>query len=133
MLNANLRLRYIHHGDFRCNEATLLDQALAEAKVHGVELAELGPNDCILAVSAGGKLVRFLFGFAEHKTLDSRGQSNGRSTRVLPSLQYRILDNGTFNGYMIAHYAAALGIKLDRIQKLEEHLRRQELAKQGGR
>lgn len=123
-LSEPFRLKYVHHGDFRCNEATLRDHALEEGKKYGVTLKGRS-NEAILAVSANGKMVIFLLGVLTNKTISAGGVTNGQSTRVLVSLKYRILDGGRFNQYMIAHYAEALGIKLERIKSLAQKLRMQ--------
>lgn len=117
------KLRYIHHGDFRKNEATLAEEAKAEvAKLYK---KSLGSGDCVILVSGNGKILRFILGVDETRTIDGKGQVNGHRSRVLISRTCRITSGyGTFNEYMIAHYAAELGITLERIQSLASHLAR---------
>ena len=127
--SGHFRLKYIHHGDFRSSEVGLQEAAVAAGKKFGINLADRFSNECILAVSSNGKIIYFILGVVEHKTIDFKGHTNGRSSRVLVSLKYRILDHGTFNEYMIADYAEDLGIKLEGLQKLREHLQRLEAEK----
>jgi hypothetical protein len=117
-LNLKLRLRYIHHASFAKNEATLFEEVRAI-----VARLALMDDDCILLVSLGGKVIRFVFDLEDGMNVDRSGNVRGR-TKVLKSLSYRIVGRGTFNPLMIANYAAEVGVELAGLKRLEEHLRR---------
>lgn len=114
-----LRLKLVRTADFRKNEETLLAEVQAEA-----ENMRFGPRDCVLLVSTSGKIIKFVFGFLEHSMVNAAGREiASRKTRVLPSRTYRITDGGIWNPYMLANYAAEIGISLPQLKKFEAHLR----------
>lgn len=117
-LPRQLKLKFIYRADFRKSEETLLNEAMKEVK-H----LDLGPHDCILLMSGNGKIMRFVFGFLEHEAVNKLGKPMNQITKVLPSRTYRICDHGTWNPYMLANYAAEIGIELAHLKKLEAHLK----------
>jgi hypothetical protein len=112
-----LRLKYVGTADFRKTEATLIDEVKKEIG------GELGKNECIILVSGGKKILKFIFAILEHEMVNSAGTAVNRITKVLPSRTYRITDGGTFHPYMLQNYANDIGIELAHLKRLEAHLR----------
>jgi hypothetical protein len=110
-------LRHIATCDFRANEQT--NYLLEVKKYPG--LAKLGENDVVLLRSMKGDQLVFIFGF--RMVNDERGR---HARRFLRSEKLR-LERGRWNELMVANYAEQVGIKLDGLKKLEDHL--EEIAK----
>jgi hypothetical protein len=111
-----MRLRYIHHGDFRKNTVTLYNEV--QKRAPGLKL---GSEDCVLVVSGTGKILRFVYGFDDLEVIGGRTKlATGNMTRVLQSEEYRIDGAGTWNPLMLRNYAEALGIQLAGLKRFEE-------------
>jgi len=109
-----VKLRYVYRGNFRKNSVTLLKEALKEA-----DNMKLGKNDCVLAVSISGKILRFM---GAPQTLHRGGSDDATYvTEVQQSLDYRVTGDGVWNPLMLQNYAAELGMELEGLKRFEDH------------
>lgn len=79
--------------------------------------ASLKRGDCIMMRSVGGRSIAFVYGFI--------GVDDDKGITHAAFVHERVdLDDGErFDEYMIANYAARVGIKLEGIRRLEEHFK----------
>ena len=113
-----LRLKFVGTLDFRHSDATQLDEVI---KAIGTNL---GKNECAIIISKLGKVLRFIFGAIEHDMVTAGGRVvTGKTTRVVVSRTYRIVEGGVFNPYMLQNYANDLGFELAHLRRLEAHLK----------
>jgi hypothetical protein len=110
-----MKLRLVYRGDFRKNEMTLFAEAMKANK----EL-QLGPEDCVLLVSASEKMLKFVFRPHQIGYVD-RGGKNGTETTILESETFRITGGGRWNPLMLGNYAAQLDIEIEGIKKFESY------------
>jgi len=109
-----MRLKLVYQGNFCKNERTLFEEALKQNDV------QLGPDDCVLLVSKGGKLLKFVRRSREISYVNGSGK-NGHSTTILASDTYRITGYGKWSPLMLSNYAAEVGVELEGIKKFEAH------------
>jgi hypothetical protein len=108
--NMTINLRAVYTVSFRKSEMTNYKEF---AKKNPKLAAKLGGNDAVLLISQSGDQLCFVHGF---KT--SRDGSS--IARVLRSERLR-LEAGTWSPFMLANYAASVGIKLVGHKRFEEH------------
>lgn len=122
-----MKLKAIFNGDFRKNEATLEQEAIKRTKGMSV-----GPNECVLFVSRGGKMLQFVFGFQKTNVVYANGRKPGVKTATLLSRRARIVGRGGWNPLMIADHAEELGLNLVQLKKFKEHYLAQQEARRHG-
>ena len=112
-----MKLRYIHHSDFRKSEVTLYEEA---KKASGG--LDLGWDDCVLLVSGNGKILRFVYQPSDQPT-QMKSPRGAKKTKVVQSETYRIVGGGTWNPLMLANYANDCGVELEGIRKFETYFK----------
>lgn len=108
-----MKLKYIETVNFRQTEQTNFEALPASVR------SKLGEGDVVLFVSKGGNQLVFVHGFV-------RLEGDRRVPQILDVLRserFR-MSGGTWNPLMLKNYADEAGIKLDGLQRFEQHYAR---------
>ena len=109
-----MQLRYIVEVSFASSELTNFQ---AWAKAHKVEAKQLTAEHVLCFISRTGNQLVFVNGYS------------GDALNVIASARYR-LTKGTWNPMMLANYAAAVGLKLDGLDRFEASFKKAQKRKQ---
>ncbi|HJU21444.1 MAG TPA: hypothetical protein VJ891_02955 [Casimicrobiaceae bacterium] len=111
-----VNLRAVATADFRSSEFTNFE---AWKKKHGGLAKKLGETDAVLFLSQSGGQIVFVHGFTTFETRNRRAGTG----EVLRSERLRLRD-GTWSPYLIADYAACVGLKLNGLKRFVDYVRR---------